>query len=425
MVLLPMCSSLLRQVWIDVLLGAGVDVEVCRVYEVGKIPPLRIKKEKDKLRGRAAGKGRASKVKVKASDSDDEQEPNLQQGDEEDEPWSSSEDGRDVAESERHDTRADRTSQLQDVQPPSQPAREVEDLDTIMADPEDDNPPHASSPAPTDVGAPGKRCTRELEPDAQQEVNQAAERGRASTLTSSERPAHPSLGSAVLMTPVRAAREHPPTPRSGAFMPAPALPPAHGKVKAEPLSPTISMTGSQASTIGKERTNPDGLTQETTIPETPPSPSQHESQVGSPNPSSIRTCKQWRDEPRVTPIKNKQKENDLITEPPNATTFEVTRKRKRKDSSAHTSAPGSTVPVSPTAFADFNHHEPVSKEDSIAASRTPRKRTSASSGRGGLALSPLDWEKKWPEVFPKWVGDMAGGDSDADYEPSQSQSQSQ
>ncbi|KAG8694499.1 hypothetical protein FRC09_009804, partial [Ceratobasidium sp. 395] len=304
-----------QKVWIDVLLGAGVDVEVCRVYEVGKMPALRVKKEKSQ--GRAASKGRASKVKHKSSDPDDEQVSNPEP-EEEDQTWSSSEDGDGVAEPDDQGTHADQLAPNDD-QPPGQSTHDVHCDSTRSADPEDGHPLRASSPLPTDASTVCKREMQETEPHVHLESERAAKRVRpnksARTPTSAGRnvPCPPPRSA----TPKVPARAHTPTTGSSSEdMPAPAPPSTRGKVKVKaepPSSTTPSLTGSGPSMIGSERTNQDMLSQETIVPETP-QPSQPEHHVGSsPSiPNSTRGNKQWRHE-LITPIKKKCTENNLTT----------------------------------------------------------------------------------------------------------------
>ncbi|KAG9128348.1 hypothetical protein FRC07_000461 [Ceratobasidium sp. 392] len=418
--------SATQKVWIDVLLGAGVDVEVCRVYELGKTPALRTKKNKSQ--GHVASKGRVSKAKRESSDLNDGQEPDPEPQ-EEDELWSSSEDGDGAAASERPGTLADQLALSNDDQPPSESTHDVNCDSTRPADPEDTQPLRAPSPLPTDIGTASKREVQETEPDAHQEADRAAKRARTSkaartpTPTGRTTPRPP----ASLATPKAPARAHTPATKSNPHMPAPALPSAHVEVKAEPLSPKApSLTGSGPSLVGNERTNRDVFTQETVVPETPPPPSQSQHPADSPTsvPTSARGKKQWGQE-LVTPIKKRRKENDPATEAPATATVKPTPKRKRADSSTHTSAPLPPLPpFSTTTPAKSKPQGSTPKGDSIARSRTPRKRTCTSSSRG-VAASPKVWEKTWPDVFPKWVGDLDDKSSDGDYEPSQPQSQSE
>ncbi|KAG8722482.1 hypothetical protein FRC08_001537 [Ceratobasidium sp. 394] len=404
-----------QKVWIDVLLGAGVDVEVCRVYEVGKAP----RGKKDKSKDRAASKGRASKGQRKSSDPGNEQEPDPEP-EEEDELWSSSEDGDGVAEAERQGTQADQLAPLEE--PPSEPTH---DDNARSEDPEDGRHLHAPSPPPTDARTLDKREVRETGPDARQEAHRATKRAR---FGDPARPPTPTPTPARRNTPRPPqvpARAHTPTSKASRCMPAPAPPSAQAKVKTEPLSPTTpSLTGSGPSMHDSDRNT---LTQETVIPETPPPPSQAERHTNSSNsvPTPARGRKQWRDE-LVTPIK-KARDGNPMAEASTSTITKPTPKRKRADSSVHTHAalPPPSSSASMTTPAKSNPHESNSMENSIARSRTPRKRACTSSSREGLAASPKDWEKKWPDVFPKWIGDLGDKSSDEDYVPSYSQSQSE
>ncbi|KAG9087418.1 Cleavage polyadenylation factor subunit clp1 [Ceratobasidium sp. 370] len=411
-----------QKVWIDVLLGAGVDVEVCRVYEVGEIPPLRVKKAKSQ--GRAASKGRASKAKRKSSDPNDGQEPDPKP-EEEDEQWSSSEDGDRAAEPERQGTWTDQSAPPEDGQPPSESAHNAQRDNTRPADPEDDHQPQAPSPSPAGTSVLGKREVHETELDVHQEAGRASKRAkrseptRASTPTPARRntPRPPPIS----VTPMVPAHAHTPTPKSSQCTPAPVPPLTQAKVKTEPLSPTISLIGRGSSVIDNAR---NALTQETTIPETPPPRSQIQHHTDGSN--SVPTLARGRDE-SVTPIKKERDGSKPTTKVPITAIVEPTPKRKRVDSPAHT--PAALPPPSPSASvttpAKTNSHESNSMGNSIARSRTPRKRTCPSSSREGLAASPKDWEKKWPDVFPKWIGDLGDESSDKDYEPSQRQSQSE
>ncbi|KAG8746873.1 hypothetical protein FRC10_003395 [Ceratobasidium sp. 414] len=408
-----------QKVWIDALLGAGVDAEVCRVYEVGKIPPLRVKKGKSQ--GRAAGKGRASKAKHESSDPEDGQEL---EPEEEEGQWSSSEDGDGAAEPE-HRVRAGQSTPLEDDQPPNESTHDAQPDNTRSADPED-HPPHTASPPPTHTSTLGKREVQETGPDAYQEVRHVAKRARPNEPTRApiSTPARRNVPRPPprSVTPKAPARAHTPTSKLNRRMPAPATPLAQAKVKAEPLSPTrSSLTGSKPSMADSER---DALTQKTTIPETPPLPSQAERRTESSNSVSTpaRSRKQW--DELVTPIKKERDENpaaDIST----ASIPGPTPKRKRADSPVHTPAalPPPSTSASTATPVKSNPHESNSMENSIVRGRTPRRRTCTSSSREGVAASPQDWEKKWPDVFPKWIGDLGDKSSDEDYAPSQPQSQ--
>lgn len=422
------------------LLGAGVDVEVCRVYEHGKIPIPRSAKSKKKpkaeLQRRSTSRRRtpkAAKVNLKAADED--QESDQETVEEEDELWSSSEDGTGAAGLEDGATRPTTTQPSDALQsrnkhfPPGITPGQTEE------------PQSSRTSAPTSLPAnsAAKRSALDAALDA---AGPTTKKNKTEAVIESFSAAEPDEALPSLNAPTPMDTAHTTSLRPITSLPAPVLP-------REPMMPELGYLGS-ATKLTESGQAP---TQGTIIPETPQatqpqplvgcssfvldeilkpssvleSPGSHADDRSNakpnpqPNPSPqkvhVRTNKQLRDMILATPAKKTRKgkvpeSSPVKSSPPR----ELTPKRKRKDSLAHTPAPKSistsTATITPKTRA------PDPQDDSAGTTRTLRKRTNATGARTGLAGSPKEWEKKWPDVFPQWVGEL-GGSSDPDYEPSQ------
>lgn len=427
-----------QKVWIDVLLGAGVDVEVCRVYEHGKIPTPRSAKGKKnpkiEPRRRSTSKGQTPKAARRNLEAADEDQASDQETEEEeDELWSSSEDGTGLE---------DGTTRPKATRPPEHPQNPSKHLPPGITPLQPEEPdPRTRGPAPLPEKSATKRNALDATLDA---VGRATKRSKTEAVTKSSPAAKqvpPSPNIPTLMNSAHTTLLRPIT-----SLPAPVLP-------GEPTISELSHPGSAA----KVTESGQAPTQGTIIPETP-QPTQTQLLIGcsslvldaipkpstvvespeleshakdrsrsnaksnpqlnpSPKKGHILTNKQLRDMLMATPTKKSRKGKFPELSPvKHSPPREPTPTRKRKDPSAHTPPPKS-ISTSP-ATTTPKTRAPDPNDDSAGTTRTLRKRPSKTSTRTGLAGSPKEWEKKWPDVFPQWVGEL-GGSSDPDYEPSQ------
>ncbi|CAE6523617.1 unnamed protein product [Rhizoctonia solani] len=422
-----------QKVWINVLLDACVDVEVCHVYESGKMPAHTAKgknKAKKTPQRRSTSRKRTPKApKGKLGDKDHESD--LESDEEVDELQSSSEDGYGATET----TNIATLRNLDTLHCTSKAAV----LPNVSVGPGVRDPPMDTSLLAKDfIGRA---------PDA--DLN----RGLPTEITGDHSLKDPSMSSshapeANLNAPTPISRTnhtHTALLRPITSMPAPVLPIHQGKLILEHTDLAISSVTEDAP-----------ATQETVIPETPqatqhqplagssnlileessplirtpePSPEPHPKvdpdskpplqlaklPNSSPQKSHLLSNKEWRDMLKTTPA-NKTPKGKTIMSPikRSSPVTEPTPKRKRRDSIPHTPARKS---VSTSAITDTTS-ERVPDISTDETTRTLRKRRRTTSGQAGVSGNPTDWEKKWPDVFPQWVGDLSGN-SDPDYEPSQ------
>ncbi|KAL5636850.1 hypothetical protein ACGC1H_000726 [Rhizoctonia solani] len=401
-----------QKVWIDVLLSAGVDVELCRVYEHGKMP-ARSAKGKNKTKEKPQRRSTSRRRTPKAYTSDPEPE-------EEDELLSSSEDEADEVEA------------------------------TILQElPESQHKGKAVTPVAIPV-SPGTRDPLEtnLTVDHAKSIPDDLKHEQSTKIKSEHSPKNSVVPSRDLLE----ANPWDPTPILGTnradthllrpitSFPAPIISTYPSKVPLERLDPVISGI-----------TEGTSATQETVTPETPQT-TQHPSPAGcssitlapisipeaypepypkdiphskpvlqlaprsnaSPQKSHRPSNKEWRDMLKATPAK-KVPQGEAVASPSNRSSavIEPTPNRKRRDSVTHTPARKST-----SASAVTDTPRQVTGDNTDEATQGLRKRRRTTSEQVGVSGSPAEWEKKWPDVFPQWIGNLSGS-SDPDYEPSQ------
>ncbi|CAE6399184.1 unnamed protein product [Rhizoctonia solani] len=349
-----------QKVWIDVLLSAGVDVEVCRVYEHGNVP-IRAAKGKNKVKEEPQRRSTSRKRTPKASKDVFENHASKPEPEEEDELQSSSEDEPDAADvgnpSILQGLHPQRTSKA--IAPPIVPASPgtpgppesnfAKDSSVLLR-------PITSLPAPA----------LPMDPNRAASVIPNATEGVVATQRT------------ILSATPQARSPSPILARSPVSTPAPeSYTQAHPKVllDSKPPQPTIRPSA-------------------------------------SPQKSHLLSNKEWRDMLKASPAKKVPK-REAIASPikRSSPTIEPTPKRKRGDSTAHTptrESASSAVTDTPKRAEDDNANE---------TTRSPRKRR-CTNEQAGVSGNPAEWEKIWPKVFPKWVGNLSQS-SDPDYEPSQ------
>ncbi|KAG8733061.1 hypothetical protein FRC11_008942 [Ceratobasidium sp. 423] len=423
-----------QKVWIDVLLNAGVDVEVCRVYEYGKIP-ARAAKGKNKTRETPQRRSTSRKRTPKTSKGDLEDithESDPDPDEEVDELQSSSENEEGTTEVRNPTT----LQNLDDLQYTGKAAtlpnvsvcpgiRDPLDISPLRLTKDSAQPASNADPSkglPTEI--PGGHILKDALISAS-DVPEANLGG----LTPTSRTNHTYT---TLLRPITS-------------MPAPILPTHPSKLVLEHTNLRISSVTEGAP-----------ATQETVIPETPQA-TQHQPPAGrsnlileenlpltqipelspelhpkvdpdskpalqlakwpnsSPQKSHLPGNKEWRDMLKMTPA-NKRPKGKAIASPTKRSppVTKPTPKRKRRDSTPHTPARKSAS----TSAITNTTRERVSDVSTGETTRTLRKRRRTTSKRAEVSGNPTEWEKKWPDVFPQWVGDL-GGSSDLDYEPSQ------
>ncbi|QRV87386.1 mRNA cleavage and polyadenylation factor CLP1 [Ceratobasidium sp. AG-Ba] len=408
-----------QKVWIDVLLGAGVDVELCRVYELGKTPSAPTKKKK--TQGRQVGRDRTSNLQRKSSDPDNGPKPDPE-SEEEDGSWSSSEDGHGVPQSDGQGTDVDQPTPLGHDSTPSDSKRNTRHGSTQTMNQEDDHP--GTPPPPADTSILGKRDGQMIKLDVHQEVGRTSKRTKANKPIPVSTPAQrrSSHRSPKSRTPKDRVRLHTPTSNTTRQTHVPTSISTRRNIKSEPISPkTPGLTDGGPSLVGSEHTSRDVLAQDIVVPEAPLVPQQKRVAFSSPVVRPTTTHERWFSDP-VTPIKRQREKSPASSA---GVDLEPISKRKRADSlteiaTCRAPTPSTSSKAAPT---DPSPCQADAVEPTITQNRTPRKRAGTLNSKGGVAGSPRDWEKNWPDVFPKWVGDLADKGSDEDYEPSQSQSQ--
>ncbi|QRW01531.1 mRNA cleavage and polyadenylation factor CLP1 [Ceratobasidium sp. AG-Ba] len=379
-----------QKVWIDVLLGAGVDVELCRVYELGKTPSAPTKKKK--TQGRQVGRGRTSNLQRNSTNPDNGPKPDPE-SEEEGGSWSSSEDGHGVPQSD---------------------GQGADTWEHPNCESRDDHP--GTSPPPADTSILGKRDGQMIKLDVHQEVGRTSKRTKAnkpipaSTLAQ-RRSSHRSPKSKI---PKDRVRLHTPTPNTTRQRHVPTSISTRGNIKSEPISPkTLGLTGTNIQIGTSSPKIPSFLRLRRYLGKNG-SLSQAQSYVRPPP-------ERWLSDP-VTPTKRRRE-----TSPASSACVDLEPRSKRKRANSLTDIATCRAPTPSTsskaAPTDPSPCQADPVEPIITQNRTPRKPAGTLNPKGGVAGSPRDWEKNWPDVFPKWVGDLADQGSDEDYEPSQSQSQ--
>ncbi|CAE6500685.1 unnamed protein product [Rhizoctonia solani] len=416
-----------QKVWIDVLLGAGVDVEVCRVYEHGEMPARTAKgkdQNKKELQRRSTSRKRTPKVykdvpEDKAHTSDPEPE------EEEDELQSSSEDEADAVEA----------IILQELRKPQCTTKTTAPVVIPTS-------PGIRNPLETNLAKESIKFT----PDAGSNQRQSNDIKGEHTSKSAAAPPRdlPEAGSSDPAPIPGTNRAYQTLLRPITSLPAPVLPTHSNKLTLESVDSVISVITGGISAI-----------QETVITETPQA-TQYQPSAGcskptlaensppiqipeiylephpkaisdskpvlqlvarsnaSPQKSNLPSNKEWRDMLKTIPAKRMPK-GEIFASPAKRSSpvIEPTPKRKHRDSTAHTparrSASASAVTGIPKRAADDNTE---------VVTRNLRKRRRTTSEQVGVSGSPAEWEKKWPDVFPEWIGNLSES-SDTDYKPSQ------
>ncbi|KAH7343716.1 hypothetical protein B0J17DRAFT_643633 [Rhizoctonia solani] len=413
-----------QRVWIDVLLSAGVDVEVCRVYEHGKVPP-RAAKSKNKTKGNlqrcSTSRKRLSKAfeDVLEEEKSYESDPELEDEDEllglsEDEAYTG-ESGDPKSGSIQHTSKAATrvaTSTLLGIH--DRPLNASQSLTKNLTDP--------ALNTDSNQGQLGKvkdeRTFKCLAESSDLPVVNSSDTAPVSwtdrTHTALLRPIT-SMPAPVFPThPSRITLEHIDSGISGIAedTPTTVIPETPQATPQTPLAGRSNLLEESPGPMQIPEPHPEPCSKSVPDPRSPLQPAEQSN--SSPRKSHLPTNKEWRDMLKTTPTKKTPK-REAITSPTKRSSpvIELSPKRKRKDSAVHTparkSASASALAGIPRACAsDANADE---------TTRTLRKRRRTNE-QAGVSNSPTEWEKKWPDVFPQWVGDL-GGSSDPDYEPSQ------
>ncbi|CCO26406.1 Fanconi-associated nuclease 1 homolog [Rhizoctonia solani AG-1 IB] len=392
-----------QRVWIDVLLGAGVDVELCRVYEHGKMPTHIKNHPKGTLRRHSASRKRISGGSIPATEA------------------SIGESGNDPEE-------------LNELESPSDDETDTTAGKNFAACQGQDNPAYTYVNQSLEPDAPSPLTTQGQSTEPKVEHNP-----EKTPVSSSD--VHVAESGGCMMLPHYA---HTSLLRPITSLPAPILPPHSSKPILENIDSAISDVTLLAQPLNRE----------TVVPETP-RPTQRQSlargssadlgvnagqvqfpelyrarrlnaafgarpliqpteQSDSTPKKGVADNEEWCDTPKKAPSKNSGKEEDIGSNGDLLPRNETTPKRKHRDSRPQASA---RRVVSTSAMVDMSE-EPASGRGTDETTRTLRKRRRMTSEGVGVSRSPSEWEKKWPEVFPQWVGDLDGS-SDPDYEPSQ------
>ncbi|ELU45741.1 coiled-coil domain-containing protein MTMR15 [Rhizoctonia solani AG-1 IA] len=387
-----------QKVWIDVLLGAGVDVELCRVYEYGKIPPRTVR---NKNKTKEVSKRRPTSHKQ------------------------SPEESKPAAEENDHKSNYD-SEEMDEIQSSSEDQAGTNTGRDSTAHQDQDDITHIDRPS--DPAVLSNICGLSLDKSSSSLVEPPKLFDEGEHTIYQTHHAH-----TTLLRPITS-------------IPAPLLPTGSNKSNLENLCSTIAGVAKRARTLVQETVilekpqtaQHQSSARDTTLsPALEPGPIQileshrsHHSDttlevriepqfmerpMSSPQKRPMSSNKESQNVPKGTPAKKKVKEEEVSPSSHFSTASTPTPKRKYKRSMTHT--PARRV-VSTSAMADTTKERASDDDDSDKTTRTLRKRRRTMSERAGVSGSPIEWEKKWPEVFPHWVGDL-GGSSDPDYEPSQ------
>ncbi|KAF8742832.1 hypothetical protein RHS02_02904, partial [Rhizoctonia solani] len=386
------------KVWIDVLLGAGVDVELCRVHEYGKIPPRTVR---NKNKTKEVSKRRPMSHKQ------------------------SPEESKPAAEENDHKSNYD-SEEMDEIQSSSEDQAGTNTGRDSTAHQDQDDITHIDRPS--DPAVLSNICGPSLDKSSSSLVEPPKLLDEGEDIIYQTHHAH-----TTLLRPITS-------------IPAPLLPTGSNKSNLENLCSTIAGVAKRARTLVQETVilekpqtaQHQSSARDTTLsPALEPGPIQileshrsHHSDttlevriepqfmerpMSSPQKRPMSSNKESQNVPKGTPAKKKVKEEEVSPSSHFSTASTPTPKRKYKRSMTH--IPARRV-VSTSAMADTTKERASDDDDSDKTTRTLRKRRRTMSERAGVSGSPIEWEKKWPEVFPHWVGDL-GGSSDPDYEPSQ------
>ncbi|KAJ1308730.1 hypothetical protein OPQ81_004421 [Rhizoctonia solani] len=421
-----------QKVWIDVLLGAGVDVEVCRVYERGKIPVSTGKRKnqtKANARRRSTSRTRTpkaprGKLKDKTHESDpesEEREDGLQRSSKDEtsitgtgntaaiqESTSLKSTGKTVApvcpgiRDHLRDTgpstpRKDSVEHIPDANPKQVQPSEIKDRYSPNSSPVSSNDvPEVNSSGPPPI--PRTNCTHTtlLLPTTSMAAPMLATHPSKPALERVD-PLVSGAAKDVLATQETVIRETPQVTqcRTLAGFVSPTLGESSTLVQIPEPHPQSPLKADSGFRSASQLAEPSNL---------------------SPQKGRLPTNKEWRDMLKVTPARKTLKKEDTVVSPMKHSLpmTEPIPKRKLRDLTAHTPAP--KLP-SISAIIDTPRGRSTEVKN-VATRRTLRKRRRTTGEQVGVSGSPTEWENQWPEVSPQWVGDP-GESSDPDYELSQ------